>query len=125
MSNFRKAALAGATALTVALGSTTVASAQENPTITFGESNLSSQIGSDVFDVNTNPETNQDPTAEENSENFADGREIFGSTKDGFGEQPAWAQVLYGVTILGGLGALIGTLIGPLYNFVVHGPFAK
>lgn len=46
---------------------------------------------------------------------------IFGSSKD-FSGQPAWAKVFYGATVLAGVGALLGGIIGPVYNFFVHGP---
>ncbi|QNE89762.1 hypothetical protein H0194_01515 [Corynebacterium incognita] len=123
MRSFRTAAVAGATALAVAFGGTTVAGAQtagdadaievhEDTTVTGGANDngetggsLSSKIGS------TTDAT--DP---------ANGTAIFGSSKEGFGEQPAWAKIMYGATILGVVGTFIGAIVGPIYNYIHHGP---
>ena len=45
---------------------------------------------------------------------------IFGSSKD-FSEQPVWAKLLYFLTILGSIGAVLGGVIGPVFNFINHG----
>lgn len=117
----RNAAIAGATALAVAFGGTTVATAQaEQPG--FSSSNpakkdggtLSSKIGAQL-----------------GADEYANGQAIFGSSKtenngqDTFAGQPAWAKVLYALTIVGGLGAVVGGVIGPVYNFIVHGPLSN
>ena len=109
----RNAAIAGATALAVAFGGTTVASAtpdvDASGNVTVSEDKhdggtLSSKIGSKL-----------DATQP------ADGEAIFGSSKD-LSSQPAWAKVLYSLTILGGIGSILGGIIGPVYNFLNHGP---
>ena len=114
----RNAALAGATAIAVAFGGTTVASATEAKDTT--NVSLSSKICA----------------ALEKDQN-ADGQAIFGSSKSEHGDanetgeyetlssQPAWAKALYAATIIGGVGALLGGIIGPVYNFIVHGPFSR
>lgn len=109
----RNAAIAGATALAVAFGGTTVATAQaEQPNFSGGT--LSSKIGAQL-----------------GAGEAANGQAIFGSSKtenDGretFAGQPAWAKVLYALTIVGGLGAVVGGVIGPVYNFIVHGPLSN
>lgn len=122
MRNFRKAALAGATAAAVAFGSTAVATAeektgteditvQEKPTE--GEGSLSSRIGDGL---------EKDQTAY--------GPALFGSSKgDAEGEtetyeqQPAWAKVFHALSIFTAVSAVVGLIVGPAYNFVVHGPF--
>ena len=109
MRNFRQVALAGATAVAVTFGSTAVAAAQtETPaTTTAAESgpSLSHKIGKHLDSGTT-----------------ADGRAIFGVQKEGFEEQPAWAKLLYGLLIFNSAAAFFGLIVGPAYNFIVHGP---
>lgn len=122
----RNAAIAGATALAVAFGGTTVATAQaEQPDFSAPNQptndpdkkdggTLSSKIGAQL-----------------GAGEAANGQAIFGSSKtendgeDTFAGQPAWAKVLYALTIVGGLGAVVGGVIGPVYNFIVHGPLSN
>ena len=140
----RNAAIAGATALAVAFGGSTVAfaedangSAQENTNSpastdngsssaednTNSEASLSSKIG-DWFYVNEN----------DNKGTAADGRAIFGSSKHEncdadeteeecttLGDQPAWAKAFYGLGIASAIASVAG-FIGVVYNFFVHGP---
>lgn len=127
MRSFRKAAVAAATAVTLTLGTTAVAAAEtndgyqppnENDTVvTEGSSipsNLSSRLGDNL-----------------NAEQEADGRAIFGSSKVNeetgatFDGQPAWAKLLYGLSITGAIGAVISLIVGPAFNFFVHGPGAR
>lgn len=106
MRNFRQVALAGATALAVTFGSTAVATAGENETTTVESGpSLSSQIGKHL-----------------ESDQKADGNTIFGVQKEGFEEQPAWAKLLYGLLIFNSAAAFFGLVVGPAYNFIVHGP---
>ena len=117
MRNFRKAALAGATAVAVAFGSTAVATAAEQTDAdqaTEGEGSLSSRIGAGL---------DKDQTAY--------GPALFGSSKgqeegenETFEQQPAWAKLFYAASIFTAVSALVGLIVGPAYNFVVHGPFA-
>ena len=125
----RNAAIAGATALAVAFGGTTVASADETV----------NQSGNNVTVEQANPSKTgkgqaEDQTPEDytpslssklghklEGDKAANGVAIFGSSKD-FSGQPAWAKVFYGATVLAGVGALLGGIIGPVYNFFVHGP---
>ncbi|MDK6806941.1 hypothetical protein FKE98_00830 [Corynebacterium aurimucosum] len=138
----RNAALAGATALAVTFGGSTVAFAQdaapqdENASSTSqengssaseegtkGEASLSSKIG-DWFYVDEN----------DNKGTEADGRAIFGSSKHehcdadetdqdctSLGDQPTWAKTFYGLGIASAVASVAG-LIGVVYNFFVHGP---
>ncbi|MCG7277671.1 hypothetical protein MHJ95_01515 [Corynebacterium imitans] len=124
MRNFRKAALAGATAVAVAFGSTTMAVAEdkknepaESPIVatqpgedTEGNGSLSSKVGN-AFEA----------TDENGKATGADGKAIFGSKKDGFGDQPAWAKAFYALTVFSAVSAFIGLVVGPSYNFVIHG----
>ncbi|WP_394286859.1 hypothetical protein [Corynebacterium kefirresidentii] len=119
----RNAAIAGATALAVAFGGTTVAvaaegssdAAQTAPATNEG----SSQQGSSSEGQSFPNKVDQDLELE--GEKPADGTKIFGSSKD-FSGQPVWAKVLYSLTILGGIGAVLGGVIGPVMNFINHGP---
>ena len=125
----RNAAIAGATALAVAFGGTTVASADETV----------NQNGNNVTVEQANPSKTGNGQAEDQTpedytpslsskignklegDKAANGVGIFGSSKD-FSGQPAWAKVFYGATVVAGIGALLGGIIGPVYNFFVHGP---
>ena len=114
----RNAAIAGATALAVAFGGTTVAvaaegssdAAQTAPATNEGSPSKGQSFPSKV-----------DQNLKLEGEKEADGTKIFGSSKD-FSEQPVWAKVLYSLTILGGIGAVLGGVIDPVYNFINHGP---
>lgn len=108
MRNFRQVALAGATALAVTFGSTAVATAEPDEaevTTTENGPSLSHEIGKHL-----------------DSETAADGTAIFGVQKEGFEEQPAWAKLLYGLLIFNSAAAIFGLVVGPAYNFIVHGP---
>ncbi|MET3943968.1 hypothetical protein [Corynebacterium mucifaciens] len=105
MRNFRQVALAGATALAVTFGSTAVASADTEPTKVESGPSLSHKIGKHL-----------------ESDQEADGREIFGVQKEGFETQPAWAKLLYGLLVFNSAAAFFGLVVGPAYNFIVHGP---
>lgn len=107
MRNFRQVALAGATALAVTFGSTAVAAAGEPapPAVAESGPSLSHKIGKDL-----------------ESDQKADGRAIFGVQKEGFEAQPAWAKLLYGLLIFNSAAAFFGLVVGPAYNFIVHGP---
>lgn len=107
MRNFQKAALAGATAVAMTFGTAAIANAEESTTATQPagqKESLSSKVSRDL-----------------EKDKPANGENIFGSSKD-FSKEPAWAKVFYGTTIAAGVAAFIGLIVGPAYNFVVHGP---
>lgn len=130
MRNFRKAALAGATAVAVAFGSTAVATAQ-----TEGEKSAESTYVAPTRPIDKAVDSNdQEPglsskIADSELLGFkkdgeltgADGQEIFGEN-DHFNDQPAWAKAAFALTIFTSVSAVIGLIVGPLYNFIVHGP---
>ena len=135
MRNFRMATLAGATAVAVAFGSTSVAFAEDAPTAPTNTDQQQSQDRGE-YDRPANPK-NESPggsstrigkalggwsknTEGKTIEHGADGTEIFGSEKN-LSSQPVWAQLLYSLNLITVIGALIGLVAGPLYNFVVHG----
>lgn len=125
----RNAAIAGATALAVAFGGTTVASAQETVTQDDHNVTVEQQNPSKTAKGGDDDQTPEDYKPSLSSkighklegDQAANGVGIFGSSKD-FSGQPAWAKVFYGATVVAGLGALLGGIIGPVYNFFVHGP---
>ena len=106
----------------MAFGSTTMAVAEEGTQEP--ETNQSSSTGT--------PEDGKTPSAstkigaglgayDKDGATAADGEAIFGSNKTGFGEQPGWAKAFYALTVFSAVSAFIGLVVGPAYNFVVHG----
>lgn len=109
MRNFRQVALAGATALAVTFGSTAVAAADQTEpstatTATENGPSLSSKIGTHL-----------------DADTTATGTDIFGAEKN-FEQLGAWAKLLYGLLIFNSVAAFFGLIVGPAYNFIVHGP---
>lgn len=123
----RNAAIAGATALAVAVGGTTVASADVNqngntvPVEQAGPSKTGAGQKEDQTPEDYTPSLSSKIGNKLEGDQAANAVGIFGSSKD-FSGQPAWAKVFYGATVLAGVGALLGGIIGPVYNFFVHGP---
>ena len=125
----RNAALAGATALAVAFGGSTVAFAAETTeqgdnTVTVEKQSQSKTGPGGVADTTPEdytPSLSSKVGNKVEGDQAADGTAIFGSSKD-FSGEPEWAKILYGVTIATGVAALVGNIIGPVYNFFVHGP---
>ena len=133
MRNFRKAALAGATAVAVAFGSTAVATAETTEDTTAAENTyvapsrpVADKDGKDGVKPGsshkiTNSEWLQFRDKDGNLRG-TDGQAIFGK-KDNFDAQPRYAKLGYGATIFTAVSALVGLIVGPLYNFFVHGEF--
>ena len=125
----RNAAIAGATALAVAFGGTTVASAADTVNQNGNEITVQPQNPSNTAKGGDDDQTPEDYTPSLSSklghklegDQAANAVGIFGSSKD-FSGQPEWAKILYGLTVVAGLGTLLGTIIGPVHNFLVHGP---
>ena len=133
MRNFRKAALAGATAVAVAFGSTAVATAETNEDTTAAENTyvapsrpVEDKDGKDgVKPGSSHKITNSEWLQfrdEDGKLRGTDGEAIFGK-KDNFDAQPRYAKLGYGATIFTAVSALVGLIVGPLYNFFVHGEF--
>jgi len=133
----RNAALAGATALAVAFGGSTVATAA-----TFDGSNTTEAVedakGGQPYDKPEGSLSSEvggwfNKSEDDNIGTPANGRAIFGSSKSEYGNsdesrpletfegQPTWAKTAYGVGLSGAIASVIG-LIGIVYNFFVHGP---
>lgn len=123
----RNAALAGATALAVAFGGSTVAFAAETTeqgdnTVTVESQSKTGPGGvADTTPEDYTPSLSSKVGNKVEGDQAADGTAIFGSSKD-FSGEPEWAKILYGVTVATGVAALVGNIIGPVYNFFVHGP---
>lgn len=133
MRNFRKAALAGATAVAVAFGSTAVATAETTEDTTAAENTyvapsrpVEDKDGKDgVKPGSSHKITNSEWLQfrdEDGNLRGTDGEAIFGK-KDNFDAQPRYAKLGYGATIFTAVSALVGLIVGPLYNFFVHGEF--
>lgn len=134
MRNFRKAALAGATAVAVAFGSTAVATAETTEATTAADSTYTAPVrpveDKDSKDGVEPASSNKIVQSEwlefrdkDGNLRGTDGTEIFGTEKDNFGEQPRYARLAYGATIFTAVSAVVGLIVGPLYNFFVHGDF--
>lgn len=138
----RNAALAGATALAVAFGGSTVAFAAETTEQGENTSSTTQDNGSSAADENTNSKASLSSKIgdwfyvdeNDNKGTEADGRAIFGSSKHehcdadetdqdctSLGDQPTWAKAFYGLGIASAVASVAG-LIGIVYNFFVHGP---
>ena len=133
MRNFRKAALAGATAVAVAFGSTAVATAQTDEDTTAAENTYvapSRPVADKDSKDGVKPGSSHKITNsewlqfrdEDGNLRGTDGEAIFGK-KDNFDAQPRYAKLGYGATIFTAVSALVGLIVGPLYNFFVHGEF--
>ena len=133
MRNFRKAALAGATAVAVAFGSTAVATAETEEDTKAAENTyvaparpVEDKDGKDGVKPASSEKITHSKWLEfrdkDGNLRGTDGKEIFGKDKEHFGEQPRYARLAYGATIFATVSAVIGLIVGPLYNFIVHGP---
>ena len=139
----RNAAIAGATALAVAFGGTTVASAEDTAAPKQEQSSTANGSSTSDNKGDSTPGDKGESTPDEKDaakgaslsstintglklegDKEADGQKIFGSSKD-LSEQPKWAKVLYGTTIATAIATLIGMVVGPLANFVQFGPFSR
>lgn len=92
MRKFRNAALAGATAVALTFGATSVANAT-----------LSSEIGSQT-------EANQDVT----------GTDVFGSSALPSDQLPEWAAIARGLTYAGVAAGIFTLVVAPAYNFLAY-----
>ena len=121
MRNFLNAAIAGATALALTFGGTSVATAADAP-----ESNnsstqqdntqnpgLSSWVGQNIFKIGEKG----------GKGDITDGEKLFGSSKDWENANEAGKR-LYVFTAILGVTAVAALAIAPAYNFIKYGPFA-
>lgn len=133
MRNFRKAALAGATAVAVATGSMSVAVAEDAPK---AEGNLATKINREIEGYIDNTDGSKAGDVEEKegvslrtseSEKIKDTGVTWnqfwnwtdGDVKDG--GTPIWVKLLNAGGIAVMVSAVVGLIVGPLYNYIVHG----
>lgn len=129
----RNAAIAGATAIAVAFGGTTIASAQQNEdeNVSSNVEETSSDLSSD--DAESEEEGNGGSLSskigdsdlvnkgeDDNKNTEFNGRDVFGSSKD-HDNIPSWAQSFYALTIVASIGSLIGLVVGPVANYFQFG----
>ncbi len=131
----RNAAIAGATAIAVAFGGTTIASAEEatnDENISSNVENTSSDLSSDE-DAASEEEGNGgslsskigdsdlvDKGEGDDKNTQFNGRDVFGSSKD-HDNIPSWAESFYALTIVASIGSLIGLVVGPVANYFQFG----
>ena len=131
----RNAAIAGATAIAVAFGGTTIASAEEatnDENISSNVENTSSDLSSDEdaaseeegnggslsSKIGDSDLVNKGPEDDKNTQ--FNGRDVFGSSKD-HDNIPSWAESFYALTIVASIGSLIGLVVGPVANYFQFG----
>lgn len=134
----RNAAIAGATAIAVAFGGTTIASAEEAT----NDENISSNVEGTSSDLSSDAEGAEGTEGEEsdggslsskigdsdlvdkgeddNKNTQFNGRDVFGSSKD-HDNIPSWAESFYALTIVASIGSLIGLVVGPAANYFQFG----
>ncbi|MCQ4622847.1 hypothetical protein [Corynebacterium sp. CCUG 70398] len=118
MRKFRNAALAGATAMALTFGGTSVAAAEENT----DQTNTQPGANQDATDQETNGQNESE--ASEKKETEINGREIFGQKPNWDAVPSSWKAIYAGTWILG-IVAVIAAIAGPIDNFIKYGPFAK
>lgn len=109
MRNFRTAAVAAATAATVAFSGTAIASAEEQGSASNNETTQSS-TGSSAWEIGKDLGVQDDPDVK--------GVDLFGSSIDE-DATPEWAKVWREGTYLIAGTAVLGAIIGA-YNYAVH-----
>lgn len=123
MRNLRNIALAGATAVALTFGSTSVAAAdepaqpqqnsQQGATDT-PKPGLSSWVGQNIFGIGEHG----------GKGDKTDAQQIFGSSKDWANASTAGKR-LYVFSVVLGITAILALLIAPIDNFIKYGPHAK
>lgn len=123
MRSIRKTAVAGAAAVTMAFGTTSVAVAQEDicstPTDNV-EQCIPLDDGYQTENDPENPSLSSQIGRDLEREEGTTGTALFGTDTD-ISSAPAWAQAFQALTVVAGLGSLIGLVVGPIYNAIVHG----
>ena len=113
----RKATIAGATALAVAFGGATVASAAEGSS-NDSASNSSASAGEQQGTQKAGGSSALGKALEADKE--ANGQNIFGQNSSISGE-PKWAQALAGIGIVATIITIAGGLVGPALNYLKFG----
>ena len=116
MRKFRNAALAVATATTVAISGVSVASAQDNGTPAVSGSSkaeLEKKFG-------WNTQTNEDGT--KNTNQFT-GNDIAAWFKGDKEALPLWAKLFVGGGVAAAAASVLGLVVAPAYNFLKYNGF--
>ncbi|HCJ68226.1 MAG TPA: hypothetical protein DHV38_02130 [Corynebacterium casei] len=134
----RNAAIAGATAIAVAFGGTTIASAQDEEGSAQAQSSQSSE---ETTEENTEDAQSSEGLSSEGDASLSSkigdselvdngeddnkntefaGKDVFGSSKN-FENVPSWAKGFYALTIVASIGSLIGLVVGPAANYIQFG----
>lgn len=128
MRKFQKAALAGATAVAVAFGSTAVATAEDQPS-----AQPNNGLPTKTVEATNNKDASSSFKAGQTlgaTEKDKDGNtQLNGTTYNAFfAKDETWKDQapIYKLLFVGGIAtfvsALVGLVFGPAYNFFVHGP---
>lgn len=117
MRNFRTAAVAAATALTVAFSGTAIASAEDNVSEDTKSSSSSSSFSQWGKDLGAWSE-GEDGKPVIKDENQVSGVDLLGSEKANDEDIAPWAVLFRDATIAGGVLSLVGGLIAA-YNYAV------
>lgn len=113
----RKATIAGVTALAVAFGGTTVATAAEGSS-NDSATNSSASAGEQQGNQKAGGSSALGKALEADKE--ANGQNIFGQNSSLSGE-PKWAQALAGIGIVATIITIAGGLVGPALNYLKFG----
>ena len=108
MRSFRTAAVAGVTALALSLGTTSIASAQEETRsdLSSGFSALSSGGFAGVGE-------------EWDADQPVTGEDTFGEVENR-DDAPSWVQNMYDLTWIGAIASILGVIVFPAYNYLVY-----
>ena len=126
MRKFQKAALAGATAVAVAFGSTSVAFAEDTDQEQVAEAKIPTRKptaddrAGDGQSTSSKLAHSSGVVDKDGNLTGAKGTDIFGKDKNWDNLAP-WAKAGYITTIFLSVSAAVGLVFGPLYNFFVHG----
>ncbi|WP_296130750.1 hypothetical protein [uncultured Corynebacterium sp.] len=115
--HIRKATIAGATALAVAFGGTTVASAAEgssNDSATNSSASAGEQQGNQKTGGSSALGKALDADKDANAQN------IFGQNSS-ISSEPKWSQALAGIGIAATIITIAGGLVGPVLNYLKFG----
>lgn len=122
MRSIRTAAVAGATALSLIFGTTVATAHAADNAVVEDAPEASAPAPEGDYTPSLSSKINTGSSME--GDKAANGVALFGSSKDGFEDQPRWAKVMYAGTVLGAIASFIGMIVGPVHNWFVHGPHA-
>ena len=122
MRSIRTAAVAGATALSLIFGTTVATAHAADNAVVEPAPEAAAPAPEEGYTPSLSSKINTGSSME--GDKAANGVALFGSSKDGFEDQPRWAKVMYAGTVLGAIASFIGMIVGPVHNWFAHGPHA-